>query len=209
MTDYLAPYHQAHRRHGSGFDVTMWATPSTQQKRFAVFADTLFLTGKRILDAGCSRGDLAAWLLQREMVFERYTGIDGLAEVIVFARDRHLKNCEFIAGDFVADPSLLHINQPQITLVSGTLNTMDDDTALRVLQAAWQGCSEALGFNFLSDLAGPEAVPQQYPARRLPTMHLLGWALSQTPDVVFRQDYFPHGHDATVVMRKVDPQPAD
>ncbi len=202
MTDYLKPYEHAQQSHGSAFEVTMWATPKSQQRRFAVFVESLFLTGKRVLDAGCSRGDLAAYLLERHVEYGHYTGVDGLPDVIAFANDRHLPRCAFHAGDFVADPSLLRLGQPQITLISGTLNTMGDDTALRVLDAAWAGCSEALAFNFLSDREGQLAVKQEYPARRLPTMRLLDWAFTQTPDVTFRQDYFPYGHDATITMRK-------
>jgi hypothetical protein len=33
-------------------------------------------------------------------------------------------------------------------------------------------------------------------------MKLLRWALAQTPDVIFRQDYFPQGHDATIRMKR-------
>jgi hypothetical protein len=33
-------------------------------------------------------------------------------------------------------------------------------------------------------------------------MRLLDWALARTSQVAFRQDYFRHGHDATILMRK-------
>ena len=200
---YLQPYRDAQDTHGHGFDVTMWARPETQTRRFAIFAESVFLPGKRLLDAGCSRGDLAAWLLEHGHDYAHYTGTDGLPDVIAFAQDRGLPRADFHAGDFVKHPELLAIGEPQVTLISGTLNTMDDATAQRVLDAAWAGCSETLAFNFLSDRCGPDAVPQEYPARRLPTMQLLDWAFTQAQgNVTFRQDYFPHGHDATIIMRK-------
>jgi len=55
-------------------------------------------------------------------------------------------------------------------------------------------------FNFLSDRCGPDAPEQLAPAVRLPADAVLDWAWSRTWNVVFRQDYFDHGHDATVRM---------
>ncbi len=199
---YLEPYRDAQTRHGSDFDVTMWARPETQTLRFKIFAEAIDLRNKRLLDAGCSRGDLAQWLLQHGHDYAHYHGVDGLPDVVTFAKSRGLERASFAAGDFVNHPELLAESKPDITLISGTLNTMDDDTALRVLDASWAGCREALVFNFLADTCGPNATPQQYPARRLPTMRLLAWAFHQTPYVTFRQDYFRDGHDATVIMRR-------
>ncbi|MEM8781267.1 MAG: methyltransferase domain-containing protein [Planctomycetota bacterium] len=199
---YLQPYRDAQDRHGSAFDVTMWARPETQTRRFKVFAETIDLRDKRLLDAGCSRGDLAEWLLENGCDYAHYHGVDGLPDVIDFAKTRGLERVSFAAGDFVNQPELLAETKPDVTLISGTLNTMDDATALRVLDAAWAGCAEALVFNFLADTCGPDAVPQQYPAHRLPTRKLLDWALAQTPYVSLRQDYFRDGHDATIAMRR-------
>ncbi|MEM9884023.1 MAG: hypothetical protein AAF800_14010 [Planctomycetota bacterium] len=199
---YLQPYRDAQRRHGSGFDVTLWARPETQQLRFRLFTQVVDFAGKRVLDAGCSRGDFAAYLLEHDVGYERFVGIDGVPEVIAFANGRGLRDAEFHAGDFVRDPSLLATGWPDITAISGTLNTMDAEAVFAVLGGAWAGCGEALLFNFLSDRPGPGATPQQDPARRLPTLALLDWALDQTPYVQLRHDYFAHGHDATVVMRR-------
>jgi SAM-dependent methyltransferase len=197
---YLQPYRDAQARHGASFDVTMWASPKTQRRRFEVFMQELDFSGKRVLDAGCSRGDFADYLLERGVPYGRFIGIDGLPEVIEHARARGLPRSRFEAGDFVESPQWLATDRPEIVTISGSLNTMDPPTAVRVLEGAWSGCEEALMFNFLSDRAGSAAAPQEYPAHRLPTMTLLDWALRQTPQVRFRQDYFPHGHDATVLM---------
>ena len=130
-----------------------------------------------------------------------------MAPVVEHAQARGLPDAEFHAGDLVSDAALLATGSPEVTLVSGTLNTMDLATATRVLENAWAGCSEVLAFNFLSDRIGPGAVPQQHPAVRLPAMQLLEWAFGKTWDVVYRQDYFPHGHDGTIVMRKHEDRP--
>ncbi|MEM9415373.1 MAG: methyltransferase domain-containing protein [Planctomycetota bacterium] len=199
---YLGPYVDAQREHGSDVKVTLWANERTQRLRFKVFSEMVFFTGKRVLDAGCSRGDFAAYLLEREQRYARFVGVDGVPEVVDFANGRGLEAAAFHAGDFVAEPALLKIGEPQVVAISGTLNTMEDDTAIGLLEHAWDAAGEALVFNFLSDTVSPKAPPQKYPARRLPTLKLLGWAFSQTSQVVLRQDYFPHGHDATILMRR-------
>ena len=199
---YLRPYVEAERRTGPGFAATLWARPDSQERRFEVFAEQLDLQGKVLLDAGCGSGDLAAWLQGRGIGYGRYVGVDGVEPVLVHARGRGLPDAEFVVGDLVTDPALLATGSPGVTLISGTLNTMPLPVALRVLENAWAGCSEVLAFNFLSDRVGPGATPQHDPAIRLPTMDLLAWAFGKTWDVVYRQDYFPHGHDGTVVMRK-------
>jgi len=81
---------------------------------------------------------------------------------------------------------------------------MTDQQVRALLTAAWRGVGETLLFNFLSDRCGPNASPQAYPARRLDTLALLDWALNQTHRVILRQDYFPNGHDAMIIMRKHD-----
>lgn len=199
---YLTPYRQAQRDTGPAFEVTLWANQRSQQRRFAVMERMTLLAGRRILDAGCSRGDFAQYLVERDVPYARYIGIDGLAEVIDFARTRGLRDAEFHCGDFVADPSMLKTGDPQVIAISGSLNTMEDALAMHVLENAWAATGETLIFNFLSDLANYPAPPQSDPARRLNTLKLIEWALDKTWAVQFRHDYFKDGHDATILMRK-------
>jgi len=199
---YLEPYREAHQDHGSDFRVTLWANERSQRLRFRVMTEMVFMTGKRVLDAGCSRGDFAAYLNDKEVAYESFVGVDAVQPVIAFADERGLPRSTFVAGDFVSDPSLLSIDRPQIVAISGSLNTMDDDTAIALLDNAWRAAGETLVFNFLSDRASEQAPSQTAPARRLPLLKLLDWATQQTPSVKLRQDYFRFGHDATIVMRK-------
>lgn len=199
---YLRPYQAAQLDHGAGFGVTLWANEQSQRLRFRVMSEMVFLPGKRVLDAGCSRGDLASYLCDAGIAYDAYVGVDAVEPVIDFARQRSLPRSRFVAGDFVTDPSLLSVGSPQVVAISGTLNTMPDETVLRLLEEAWAAAGQTLVFNFLSDTASGLAPSQTHPARRLPTMRLLAWAMSKTASVRFRQDYFRHGHDATVVMRK-------
>ena len=199
---YLQPYRDAEKTHGNNFEVTLWANKKTQHLRFRIFTELCYMHGKRILDAGCSRGDFAVYLLDSKIDYAKYVGLDGLDDVIQFAKDRNIPRSQFLAGDFVQDASLLATTSPQIIAISGTLNTMTDEQALAVLQNAWDATSETLIFNFLSDRVSDKAPKQGWPARRLPTSKILDWAFSQTPLLTFRQDYFPNGHDATIMMIK-------
>lgn len=202
--DYLRPYQEAVETYGSNFHVTLWAHPKSQRLRFEAFTTSIDFAHRRVLDIGCSRGDLAEYLTQHEPNYAAYVGIDPLPSVIDFARQRGLPRAEFVAGDAITHPELIAEAKPDIVTVSGTLNTMDFDTAGSLLEPAWHATRQALVFNFLSDRPGPDAVLAQHPAVRLPTFRLLDWALTRTWNVVLRQDYFPDGHDAMIVMRKPD-----
>ncbi|MEM7680733.1 MAG: class I SAM-dependent methyltransferase [Planctomycetota bacterium] len=203
--DSLAPYRQAVAEGAEGFDATLWASPATQRLRFEVFAGMLDLCGKHVLDAGCGPGDLAEYLAESGCAHTQYTGVDGLEASIEAARARGVPRSRFVLADFVVDPEVLSAQGAQVVVISGTLNTMDPAEALRVLEAAWAGAGEGLAFNFLSDRAVDPAPTQLAPARRLPTLDLLQWALGKTPHVRFRHDYFAGGHDATISMRRPDP----
>jgi len=199
---YLNPYRESARQHGTGFSVTLWSNERSQRARFEVFTQMCFLPGKRILDAGCSRGDFARYLIERDIAFSKYVGVDALPEVIAHARSLTLANCEFHVGDFVSDPAVLSLGDPQVICISGALNTMTDEQVFATLESAWRATRQTLIFNFLSDRADRAAPPQSSPARRLETLRLLDWALGRTSSVRFRQDYFRGGHDATILMRK-------
>jgi SAM-dependent methyltransferase len=199
---YLEPYRRSSRHHGAQFGVTLWASPGSQQRRFEVFAQMCDFTGRRVLDAGCSRGDLALFLRDRGIAYHHYVGVDALPQVIEFARSRDIPRATFLAADFVRQPAALATGEPDLICISGSLNTMPDDLVLRVLGLAWQATRKSLIFNFLSDRCGEQAPPQDDYARRLNTLALLDWAFEQTWCVSFRQDYFKHGHDATILMHR-------
>ena len=199
---YLQPYRELAKVHGTQFGVTLWADEGTQRVRFDVFVQMYSFDGRRVLDAGCNRGDFAAYLIQKGIAFEHFVGIDGLDEVIGYATGRGLTNSEFCVGDFVRVPGLLTLGDPEVICISGALNTMSDAHVDQVLESSWNATSDALMFNFLSDRAGPKAWLQLPPVRRLNTMKLIEWAKSKTQYVSFREDYFDHLHDATILMRR-------
>jgi SAM-dependent methyltransferase len=201
--EYLSLYTEAGDRSVPNHRAACWESVEVQRTRFTVLLEALprtILEDATILDAGCSRGDLAQFLIDARVPFARYVGIDAIPEVIAFASKRPLPRCEFYRGDFVRDAKVAATAKPDVTFLSGTVNTMTQDQALAVLDALWKASRRALVFNFLSDRASEEAALQTDPIRRLPTVELIEWAFERTPLVSFRQDYLPHGHDATISL---------
>jgi SAM-dependent methyltransferase len=203
--DYLKPYREAVQQQGAGFYATLWNSRETQQLRFDVMIRMCDFSGVTLLDAGCGTGDLANHLIESGVKFQRYIGIDAVAEMIHAAQQRQLQGCEFHVADLVRDPSSLTKFKPDIVCFSGTLNTMDESTAQRLVSAAFDAANVAVIFNFLSDRADSDCLARcPGPARRFNTVQWIEWALTRTSRVSFTQDYMD-GHDATILMRKSPP----
>jgi SAM-dependent methyltransferase len=208
--DILRPYRAAVARHGPGFEATLWGSREAQRARFRVMVDLAGIAGGRILDVGCGAGDLAAALLEDEVPFASYLGIDALPEMIDAAKARGLARCRFEARDVLADAAALTDaaaalgGAPDFVCLSGTLNTMDDRTARDLVRRSFDVAAQAVVFNFLSNRpharwAGRDLAP----ARRFDTVAWIHWALGLSSQVDFTQTYLD-GHDATIVIRHDD-----
>ena len=201
---YLQPYRQAVERYGAGFEATLWNSAEAQTLRFDVMIGLSHLEGRTVLDVGCGQGDLAARLLERQVPFSRYVGVDAVAEMIEAARGRGLERSEFICGDAVADPAILASGEPDYAFISGTLNTMNEPTARRLVGAAFGAAARAVAFNFLSSRAHPRwADRDPAPARRFDPVRWLDFALGLSSRVTFTQAYLD-GHDATILIEHDD-----
>lgn len=201
---YLEPYREAVERFGPSFEATLWNSRRWQEARFRVMCEMAPFVGRVVLDAGAGQGDFARFMSAEGIGYGRYVGLEGVEEMARSAGELGIPESEFYAADFVADERAFtrFTKKPADVIVfSGSLNTLDTDGALRVLARAFDACSEAVVFNFLSDRHRKKEAPtDRGPAQRLDTLRVLEWALSRTPRVAFRQDYIPEGHDATVAM---------
>lgn len=196
----LEPYREAAKKFGPDFGATLWTHRSTQRLRFDVFLELVELRGKRVLDVGSGPGGLCEYLMEKDVPYAAYAGIDGVAEVVSHATTKALPRAEFVAIELLHEQGEAAVlPSADVVTISGTLNTMTPAQATAVLERAWQAAGETLVFNFLSDrVTGEPGVDA--PARRQSTLPMLDWALSQTPWVALRHDYFDRGHDATVAM---------
>lgn len=199
-SEYLAPYEKAAAQHGASFEATLWANEDYQQRRFEVFAELFDFEGAAIVDAGAGKGDFAAFLNARGIRWKRYVGLEAVAAMAQAGRGLNLPDAQFIEADFVRDAAAFARVEPDVIVFSGSLNTMPQRLALRVLERAWRAAESALLFNFLSD-RGPQGGAAATPAKRFDTLRMLDWALKRTPSVVLRHEYLA-GHDATIGMWK-------
>lgn len=204
---YLEPYQRACETFGPSFEATLWASRAWQEKRFRVFTELFSFDGATIVDAGAGQGDFAAHLLSAGIQHNAAVGLEAVGPMLESARARGLARWEFVASDFVAEEDAFEraarrigANAPDAILFSGSLNTLDQDAAQRVLERAWRVCGKALLFNFLSAKVCESVACDTGPARRFCPLDMLDWALRRTPCVALRKDYIPMGHDATILM---------
>ena len=131
------------------------------------------LTGMCILDAGCGLGDLSSHLNHVGVEFRQYVGVDGLPRMVEKAIARNLPRSEFLAVDFVTDPAVFKMKRPDVVFFSGSLNTLDEENARRIVYDAFDAATSAVVFNFLSDRCS-EAMKKTDtgPANRFNT---IGW----------------------------------
>ena len=199
--DYLRPYREAVRRHGPGFEATLWSSPEGQRRRFDVMIDLAGFENCTLVDIGCGQGDFAKYLVDREIRFARFVGIDALPELIAAAQQRNLPRCEFRVCDALADPAALACEHADFICFSGSLNTMDECVAKALVQRTFDAAAQGVVFNFLSDRPHERWSHHPLePARRFDTIDWLNWALDLTSRVTFTQDYLD-GHDATILLR--------
>jgi SAM-dependent methyltransferase len=196
---YLLPYLKAAERHGSGFASLLWASPQTQAARFDAIERLGQLHGKSILDVGCGRADLLAYLLGRGVRPADYTGIEAVSDLASAAE----RNCaaahggtpaRVIRADFLREPLRLFVGA-DVVVFSGSLNTIDDGPFFDTLRRAFDATADLLVFNFL---ASPYLAGADYLRWRRPS-DVQHFCSGLTRDVRTLDDYL-HG-DNTVALR--------
>lgn len=201
---HIEPYRDAARHYGAdapGFKAALWGSRETQVLRFDVMLEMIDLTGCSVVDIGCGTGDLAKHLIDEQVGFERFTGIDAVQDFVVAAEKRKLPGCSFHVRNVLADLDSLKEFHADYALISGTLNTMDEAAARRLVEAAYHASAQAVVFNFLSNRPSPQWRDRDLgPAQRFDTLNWLDWALSLSARVSFTQEYLD-GHDATILIR--------
>jgi SAM-dependent methyltransferase len=200
----LEPYREAVERHGAGFEATLWQSREAQFLRFEVMIDLAGAAGFddcTILDIGCGQGDMVECLLEQGVAYRHYRGLDAMAEMIHAARQRDFPRADFEVLNVMVDLSLLRQYEPDYCCLSGTLNTMEEESARKLVQAAYGAAAQGVVFNFLSNRPDPRwSEGDLGPAKRFNTAQWIDWAMALSPRVSFTQEYLD-GHDATILIR--------
>jgi hypothetical protein len=147
--EYLEPYRRAASQHGDRFGSLLWASPATQAARFDAICRLADMDGRRVLDAGCGRGDLMDFLLEREVEPREYIGIEAVDELAAAAMRKNFAGARIVHGDFVREPRLLEVGA-EVIVFSGSLNTVDSAQFYLSLRQGWEAAGEVLVFNFLA-----------------------------------------------------------
>jgi SAM-dependent methyltransferase len=156
---YLLPYLRAADKHGADFPSLLWASPQTQAARFDAIERMGDLNGKSVLDVGCGRADLLAFLLDRGVTPADYVGIEAVEDLAAAAEVtcRRLPHSTILRADFVREPLRLFAGA-DVVVFSGSLNTVEDADFYTTIRRAFDATAERLVFNFLcnSYLAGAD-----------------------------------------------------
>jgi SAM-dependent methyltransferase len=195
---YLAPYLRAAQLHGGGFGSLLWASPFTQAARFeAIRRLAGDLAGRSVLDVGCGRADLLDFLIARGATPATYVGVEAVAELAAAAREKDHGPCRrtIVEADFVTEPARLFVGA-DVVVLSGSLNTAEDETFYATLRTAYAAAGERLVFNFL---ASPNLAAADYLRWRRPA-DVLAFARGLSREVRSLEDYLPG--DCTVALGK-------
>jgi trans-aconitate methyltransferase len=135
-----------------------WRSSESQRKRFELIAAAADCTGAKLLDVGCGRADLKAYLDDR---FDgvHYLGLDQLPEFIAAARAR-FASCP--RGSFhCADFSTAPLPMSDIVVACGSLSYRSavPDFHADMIRRLWAVCADVLIVNLLDAATFPAHPP--------------------------------------------------
>jgi len=181
--------------HGDRPEALRW-DPVGQKIRYRVMLEMApSLAGKRVLDYGCGKGDLYAYIMEHAGSVD-YTGWDINPDLIALARAKHPG-----ASFEVADADELHPGESfDVIFICGVFNNRVQgvhESMLNTLESLFEIAREAVVFNALSSHARDKAVELNYTSPEE-----LAFYVSErlTPHYDLRQDYVPG--DFTLCLHK-------
>ncbi len=194
--EYLVSFYSKNLAlHGDRPEALRWS-PEGQRIRYGVMLDAFpNISGKRVLDYGCGKGDLYGFIKRRGLDVS-YTGIDINPELINLAI-RKYPEARFIASDVEETPLEEEFD---IVFICGVFNNKVEgveESMRNVLSALFEKTAETLAVNALSSHARDKAVELNYTSPE----ELSSFVRENlTPHVELIQGYLPE--DFTLVLHK-------
>jgi SAM-dependent methyltransferase len=147
--------------HGDDVMSLGWRNADSQQKRFEMIASLADFTACTVLDIGCGRGDMKAFLDAR-FAEVAYIGIDQMPGFIADANARyaptaHSSPCRFYQADF----SEVIFPRVDYVVASGALayRTGEARFLFDMIERFYATCERAVIFNFLDARRFPHDHP--------------------------------------------------
>jgi SAM-dependent methyltransferase len=184
--------------HGDRPEALRW-TARGQLLRFEAMLDIGDISGSKVLDFGCGKGDFSRFLRERGIDVE-YTGCDINENLISLAR-RKYPDEEFLVIDIMREELA---GEYDYIFLSGVFNLQVqgvDETIRESLRRLFRRCRKGLAFNALSDLNPKKDFELHYTA---PGDTLTFAVKELSPYVSLRHDRI--GYDFTLfVYREANP----
>ncbi len=203
VKEYLVSfYSRSLSLHGDRPEALRWS-PEGQRKRYEVLLDIGDLSGKKLLDYGCGKGDFYGFLRGKGIDAD-YTGADINPDLIGLA-GRKYPDCKFMVLDIeegAGSPCDIGAGSPNLfrrgpcppfdyIFLCGVFNQRLDgvnDTIKNVLSRLWPHARLGLAFNALSNRA-----PRKDPELKYTSPEELSTFAREelAAHIVLRHDYLP------------------
>jgi SAM-dependent methyltransferase len=182
-------------RYEEGHEILDWENEKSQMDRFRIFADTVPLENRSLLDVGCGIADLYAYL-QRRHIPVHYTGIDILPKMVERAKKR-FPELPLYTGDIFMD-SPFGSKGFDMLYCSGIFNLEmgDNHNFLReAIPIFFHHSREWVVFNLLD----PDHYVEECRYCFFDPEEVRSWVSAYSGDVRLFRDYVPN--DFTIVAR--------
>src|SRR5437868_10577642 len=190
----LEIYSKTLSQFGDAPEAVHW-TAESQRVRFKLLTEIAPLQTASILDYGCGKGDLLAYL--REHGFRgSYTGFDINPDLLQVARRKHSARFELV--DIDAEPCNERFDY---VLISGIFNDRisDNDAAMKsVLRKCFACADMGLGFNAVSTYVNFRQPEMSYASPE----EMFRFCMTElSPSVTLRHDGLPYNFTMYVYRR--------
>ena len=190
-------YSNRYRELGYDIKTLGWGSEDQQHYRFTQTLQTgLDLNGKEILDIGCGFGDYSNFLVDSNISFSSYLGVDINSDLINEAKFRHnnISDRDFCVLDLTKNPKQKPMADIGIMLGLLNLNLKGDmdnyEYSFNMIKNAFSLVTETLIVDFISTRKNSE-----YPAEDFIFYHdpvrVLEFANSLTDNFSLKHDYLP------------------